>query len=203
MRKSILGEFGNQKPRAIVLDDSANARKMTARKLDKRGFDVFPCSNSSEFHAIWSPGTIDVIISDWDLSNDQDEDGDKILEEVRERDWDVPFVLISGKLSEADDRADVLERLLGSGSARFVQRGGGGIKEACDFAEDLIERRDLTLLKLILALRPAALEEAAISTTSGQVTAQAMLEKLVSKPAKSHEAERPIAAARSKIIKGS
>lgn len=203
MRKSILTEFGDQKPRAIVLDDNALARKMTARRLRARGFEVYPCSNSSEFHDVWSPGTIDVIISDWDLSHNEHEEGDKVLEEVRKRDWDVPFVLISGKLSEATDRAEVLERLLGSGSARFVQRGDNGIEEACEAAEDLIERRDLALLKVLLALRPAVLQGGAVQTSSGKVKTQTMLDKLVSKPAKSHDAERPIASARSRSITSS
>lgn len=203
MRKSISREFGTQQPRAIVLDDNPNARRMTARKLRTRGFHVVECANSAEFHQKWIPGTVDVIVSDWQLSHNEYEEGDRVLEEVRKRDWDVPFVLVSGKLDQARQRAGVLERLLESGSARFVERGDGGIEQACDLAEDLIERRDLTLLKIVLALRPAALVGAAVSTSSGEVTARDALEELVSKPAKSHDAERPIASARSKSAIGS
>jgi CheY-like chemotaxis protein len=202
MRKSIRQEFGQQAPRAIVLDDSVRARKMTARKLRGRGFQVVECANSADFRQAWKPGTVDVIISDWDLTHNEHEEGDKILEEVRQRDWDVPFVLISGKLGQAGQRAGVLERLLDNGSARFVQRGDGGIQEACNVAEDLIERRDLALLKVILGLRPAAMEGVAIPTSSGEVLAERMLEELVSLPAKSHDAERPLAFARSKKLTG-
>ena len=120
-----------------------------------------------------------------------------VLARVRNLDWDVPFVLVSGKLDQDDERARVLQHLLDNGSARFVKRGAGGIKEACDLAEDLIERRDLALLKMILALRPAALANASATTTSGKVSAQEVLGDLVSRPANSHNAGRPIAAARS------
>ncbi|MBA3578979.1 MAG: response regulator [Gemmatimonadaceae bacterium] len=196
MRKSIAKEFGDQRPRAIVLDDNPNARKMTARRLRNKKFHVIECANPAAFHAEWIPGTIDVIVSDWDLSHEPDDDGDRILASVRKRDWDVPFVLVSGKLYEATQRAEVLEHLLESQGAGFVRRGANGIKLACDLAEDLIERRDLVLLKVILALRPAALAGAVIPTTSGQQSAREALEDLVSKPAVSHDAGRPLAIAR-------
>src|SRR4051812_142450 len=123
MRHSILRDFGDQRPRAIVLDDNARARSMTGRRLRRIGFDVIECASASEFYSSWAPGTADVIIADWDLSNDPGESGDKILQQVRLRDWDVPFVLISGKLEDETDRANVLANLLGNGGAAFVGRG--------------------------------------------------------------------------------
>src|SRR5437868_4566250 len=123
---------------------------MTARRLRGRGFEVLECANSEEFREVWSPGTIDVIVSDWDLAHDTD--GDEILTAVRERDWDVPFVLVSGKLEEAKERAGVLETLLDNGGARFVKRGADTIREICEVAEDLVERRDQALVKVVLAL---------------------------------------------------
>jgi hypothetical protein len=156
----------------------------------------------NEFFAAWSPGTIDVIISDWELSHNENEGGDQVLATVRQRDWDVPFVLVSGKLDQAGRRADILENLLDSGNARFVERGDGAIQKACQAAEDLIERRDLTLLKVILALRPAALAGLSIPTSAGEVSAQQQLADLVSQPTKSHNAERPLAVVRSKRALG-
>src|SRR5260370_6106351 len=103
MRNSIRKEFGAQRPRAIVLDDNARARRMTARRLRSRGFEVAECKNPTEFLRDWKPGTVDVIVADWELSNNHSELGDKMLSSVRERDWDVPFVLVSGKLDQGAD----------------------------------------------------------------------------------------------------
>lgn len=196
MRRSILNEFGQRKPRALVLDDNANARKMTVRKLRQRGFETVECATTGEFFEIWKPGTVDVVIADWNLSNDPKEFGDKVLEAVRHQDWDVPFVLVSGRLNENTGRAKILERLLVQGGAAFVQRGDGGIATACDRAEDLIERRDLALLKLILPLRDGALANSQIKTATGAVTAQQLLDSIVVNPKASHDAERPIASNR-------
>jgi DNA-binding NtrC family response regulator len=198
MRESITLEFGDQRPRAIVLDDNANARRSTSRRLEREGFEVIECASADQFFKEWIPGTVDVIVSDWELSNKEEEGGDQVLASVRERDWDVPFVLISGKLDQASQRAEILENLLDSGNARFVERGDGAIQKACEAAEELIERRDLALLKVILALRPAALRSLSVPTSSGQVTARDQLAELVSQPTRSHEAGRPLAAARSK-----
>ena len=184
------------------MDDNPNARRMTSRRLRRRGFEVLECADTGEFYNTWIPGTVDVILSDWQLTHQEAENGDRVLAEVRKRDWDVPFVLISGKLEEASQRATVLEHLLDSGGARFVQRGDQGIQEACDVAEDLVERRDQALLRVILALRPEALAGTSLSTTAGEITAVRALEDLVSKPAVSHDAGRPIARARSKRILG-
>jgi len=193
VRKSILKEFGNRRPRAIVLDDSATARQMTARRLRSRGFQVLECVSADEFFQVWKPGTIDVVIADWQLSHDESQQGDQVLAAVRERDWDVPFVLVSGKLGENADRARVLEHLLASGSARFVRRGNEGIRKACESAEDLIERRDLALLKVILSLRDGALSGATVRTSSGEESVESLLGTVVAKPTASHDAERPIA----------
>ena len=199
MRVSILKEFGVRKPRAAVLDDNAHARRMTARQLRKRGFETVECATADEFLQVWKPGTVDVVIADWHLSNDPKENGDKMLEAVRKRDWDVPFVLISGQLDEDTERAKILQHLLNSGGATFVQRGDGGIRKACERAEDLIERRDLALLKLILALRSGALEGVHTKTSSGEQPVAKLLESIVSKPKASHNAERPIASNRSRF----
>jgi CheY-like chemotaxis protein len=196
MRNSIRKEFGDKCPRAIVLDDNARARRMTARRLRGRGFEVVECKNSTEFMHDWKPGTVDVIVADWQLSNNKSELGDQMLCSVRGRDWDVPFVLVSGKLDLGADRAPVLEKLLESGGARFVKRGTNGIRLACDEAEDLIERRDLALLKVILSLREGALNGATIQTTSGARSVGEVLEGIVSKPQASHDAGRPIAQVR-------
>ena len=195
MRGSIKKEFGSRRPRAIVLDDRKASRKMIARHLKSRGFDVAECASVPAFLQLWMPGTADVIVADWQLSSKPMENGDRVLEQVRERDWDVPFVLVSGKLVEDTDRARVLARLLESGGARFVRRGSSGIRKIGDESEDLMERRDLALVKMILALRESALNGDSIPTTSGGQSAAQLLEDIVSRPAASHDAGRPVAQA--------
>lgn len=166
-----------------------------ARHLKGRGFEVLECPTVQAFEECWIPGTVDVIVADWQLSSKETEHGDRVLEKVRARDWDVPFVLISGKLEEDAERVDVLARLLENGGARFVRRGSSGFRKVGDEAEDLIERRDLALLKVILSMREGAISGATIQTTSGDQSAAELLEEVVSRPAKSHEAERPVAQA--------
>jgi len=192
MNPTIAREFGEQKPRAFVLDDSARARIMTGRHLHERGFEVIECKSVEEFRAKWRPGTADVVVADWHLS--ATDRGQEVLEEIRQRDWDVPFVLVSGRLDEdADNRAGVLARLLESGGARFVRRGENGIARACDEAEALLERRDLALLRVILSFRPAALAGQEVLTSSGTQSVASMLEQIVSEPSASHQAEHPVA----------
>src|SRR4051812_2364761 len=105
MRKAIQKEFGDHKPRAIVLDDKTSTRHMTARLLRRRGFETAEYATADDFLAAWKPGTADVIVADWRLSNDPKKFGDEMLKAVRNRDWDVPFVLISGQLDQDAKRA--------------------------------------------------------------------------------------------------
>jgi len=158
---------------------------------------VEECATVEQFEESWKPGMVDVIVADWQLAQDDSQHGDRVLADVRARDWDVPFVLVSGKLGEDLRRARVLQVLLEEGSARFVKRGDNGIRRVCEDAEDLIERRDLTLLKVILSLRKAAEAGSAIQTSTGPQLVSKRLASLVLKPKASHDAVRPIASLRS------
>lgn len=198
MRASIRKEFADSPLRAVVLDDRVATRRMIARHLRRRGFEVLEFATVGAFYNQWLPGTADVIVADWQLSNKETENGDRILEQVRERDWDVPFVLVSGQLAVDSTRLGVIGRLLESGGARFVERGSvergsSAIRKVGEEAEALIERRDLALLKVILSLRPGALSGATIQTSSGSRSAAKLLEDVVSRPEASHDAERPVA----------
>lgn len=193
MRSTLKREFGAQKPRAIVLDDHAGSRGATGLRLRRKGFHVDEFATIGSFFEQWRPGTVDVIVADWQLSDDPELGGDYVLRHVRELDWSVPFVLVSGKLADDHKRADVLEALLSGGSAAFVTRGSGGIAEACDVAEALVEKRDVALSKVILAIRPAALAGAVLQTSSGPVSAQEMLSRLVASPESFRTAGAPVA----------
>lgn len=200
MKKSLLAEFAGRKPKAIVLDDHAGSRAMTARKLRQQGFDVRECASVEEFNTVWSPGMFDVIVADWQLSSARSDHGDKVLSKVRKKDWDVPFVLVSGKLGDDDRRVKVLQTLLDEGSARFVRRGSGGITKVCEEATALLERRDSTLLKVILALRDAAEQGEGYRTSAGYRAVKDQLAELVARPDLSHNTVRPLASVRSEQI---
>lgn len=198
MRESLAKEYGSQLPRAIVLDDDQKARAIMTRALQRTGFEVAKCKSFADFRDVWKPGMADVIVADWQLSHIPEEHGDRVLEWVRSRDWDVSFVLISGRLGEAEPRVEVVEKLLESGGAAFVPRGESGFEMACEKAQDLIERRDMSLLKSILLFRKAADEGVTLSTSSGETTAEEFLAELVVQPDRTHNFLRPVSSSRGK-----
>jgi CheY-like chemotaxis protein len=204
VRPSLMSEYGNQRPRALVLDDDDTSSRMLRAVLEPRGFDVQNCKNHAEFRKTWAPGFFDVIIADWHLAKDMR--GERVLREVRERDWDVPFVLISGRLEEANIRSQVLQELLERGQAMFVRRGAesgaDGYTLACDAAEALLERRDASVVRTILSLRPAALRNDELPASSGTVSARAQLEEVVKSSAAALWAARPLAEAIAKRRRG-
>lgn len=197
MKESIAAEFKGREPRAIVLDDNARSRVSIARELRNNGFCVKDCETVSEFMDLWAPGMFDLIVADWQLSERTAEHGDKVLEEVRRRDWDVPFVLISGKLDEHENLSKVLQVLLDQGQARFIMRGDDGFEKITEEASELLERRDSTLLKVILALRDAADQGKTFKTTTGQQKVIDQLADLVASPISSHDTIRPLSNVRS------
>jgi CheY-like chemotaxis protein len=200
VRAEVAAEFGGFLPRAIVLDDHNGSRRATALSLQERGFEVFECETVDEFNRYWSPGMVDLIVADWQLSDH--EHGDEVLADVRLRDWDVPLVLVSGKLDEDEFRVKVLEVLLGLGGSKFVARGADGIEKACDEGEALIERRDMTLLKVVLALRQGAREDAVIQSSNGPVTVKSELARLVAAPSAMHKSLNELTSIRSRRLLG-
>ncbi len=198
MKGSVSDDFDGRQPKAIVLDDHRLSRQSISRRLRGQGFHVEECASVDEFLAVWWPGMYDLIVADWQLSARLSIYGDKVLEEVRRRDWDVPFVLVSGKLdeAEADRRASVFQGLLHQHNAGFVVRGEDGIDKVYEEATRLLERRDTTLLSIILDLRDAAEKGVVIKTTSGDLPVKEQLAELVADPEFSHDALRPLSKAR-------
>jgi len=201
MKDSIELDFKGRQPRAIVLDDNDRSRISIARELKHSGFIVQDCETVAQFFDIWAPGMFDLIVADWQLSERPSDHGDKVLERVRAIDWDVPFVLISGKLDEHHNLSSVLQVLLDQGQARFVVRGDDVFGKIREEALQLMERRDSTLLKVILALRDAADEGASFRTTTGQQAVKKQLADLVASPVSSHDSLRPLSNVRSARFK--
>lgn len=203
MKDSVAADFGGRPPRAIVLDDNERSRVSIARELRSNGFEVRDCETVAEFQDIWAPGMFDLIVADWQLSEKPLEHGDRVLEEIRRRDWDVPFVLISGQLEETERLSAVLQVLLDQGQARFVERGVDGIQRVAEEAMLLLERRDSTLLKVILALRDAADEGLGFQTTKGSQSVLEQLAELVANPDVSHGTIHGLSGVRSSRFKSS
>jgi CheY-like chemotaxis protein len=197
VRAEVAAEFKGFIPRAIVLDDHNGSRKATASLLRERGFEVIECETVEEFNRQWAPGMVDLIVADWQLDTDR---GDQVLAEVRMRDWDVPLVLVSGKLNEDEFRVKVLEVLLELGGSRFVARGENGIDDACNEGEALIERRDMTLLRVVLSLRQGALANATMNSSNGPISFKDELARLVAAPAEIHKSLNELTALRSSRV---
>ena len=191
MSKVILKEFGKTKPRAIVLDDEDRVRLTMASELQSEGFEVIECADLAKFETEWAPGMFDLIVADWDLS--QLVHGDEVLRAIRERDWDVPFILVSGRLNEDDKKSEVFGSMLSQGSCDFVERGDDAIARICEKAFQLLEKRDLALLRLILRFRSGAIRDLKIQSSSGPVGGKEILAELVRDPASSHDGEGPLA----------
>lgn len=183
--------FAQDRPRALLLDDDEGSRAVLGRTFSQGGFEAVLCDSVERFEELWSPGMFDVIVADWDLAKYKY--GDEVLISVRERDWDVPFVLISGRLDEDCRKSKVLLQLLSSSGSRFVERGDDGFEKVFKAAIELIERRDLVLLKLILKFRKEVTDGASVETSTGPLMVKTLLEEVVRNADMSYDTEEPIA----------
>jgi len=145
MRASIKKEFGDSRPRAIVLDDSASARSMTARRLRKRGFEVVECSNVADFQDVWKPGSLTSLLPTG-------------IYLMTNRSMGIVYWKMFARATGTCRLCLCLEswirvpqgpryyKISCKAAGRGCRRGDNGIKRACDDAEDLIERRILVCL---------------------------------------------------------
>ena len=80
-------------PRILVVDDEAPLLRATKRILTSAGYDVTTAANGREAIDIILHATFDVIVSDIAMP---ELDGIQLLRTVRQRDLDVPVVLMTG-----------------------------------------------------------------------------------------------------------
>ena len=85
--------------RILLLEDNADDAALEARALSQAGFECAweRVDNERAFTASLDTGRYDVILSDYDLPTFN---GLRALQIVRERELDVPFILVSGALGE-------------------------------------------------------------------------------------------------------
>src|SRR5262245_40393922 len=132
--------------RVLVVDDDPSAGRALARVFERKGFLVDTVESYEQGLEAFHAGFFDLVIADWDLAAEPERKGDALFCALRERDWEVPMILLSGQLpvAGAGERAETLQSIMNYGAVKFVERGQGYdrvIKEA----QDLLRRRDTAL----------------------------------------------------------
>jgi EAL domain-containing protein (putative c-di-GMP-specific phosphodiesterase class I) len=86
------------KARVLVVDDEHMMRKLLARLLQKRGYDVITTGDGSSQNTrdVIARGGFDLVITDLHMP---EFDGMKVLRMVRERDPDLPVILVTAEPS--------------------------------------------------------------------------------------------------------
>jgi DNA-binding response OmpR family regulator len=159
----------------LLVDDDKRTSTLLARRLRTLRFEVHQADSFDSAIECFNAGFVDIVIADWDLEADHKKRGDALFEALRSRDWEVPLVLVSGKMTLDKERASTLAHVLQCGSAAFVERGQG-FDKIIAAARDLLSRRDVALTGVIHKLRSTS---ASIPTTDGRLTSKKILADLL------------------------
>jgi two-component system response regulator CpxR len=96
------------KPKRTILCVDDNEQSLSIRKvmLETRGYRVVACVTAEEALEIFQRGGIDLVLSDFVLPG---QDGQKLIEQVKNLSPHTPAILFSGKVRcyDRDCRADV------------------------------------------------------------------------------------------------
>jgi PAS domain S-box-containing protein len=82
------------KPKLLYIEDDDRQRRSLTKQLRSRGFTVTPSKSGRTALGLFERRRFDVILCDLNMPR---MDGGKILEKVRRRDGDIPFILLSAK----------------------------------------------------------------------------------------------------------
>lgn len=104
----------------LCVDDDPDLLALTATHLERTddAFDVTTTTDPNEALELLSRTACDCVVSDYDMPS---MDGLALLESVRERHPDLPFILFTGKGSE-----EVASEAIASGVTDYLQKGAGG-----------------------------------------------------------------------------
>jgi hypothetical protein len=122
---------------------------------------------------------VDAVIADWNLDPRAKKKGDALFDAIRRRDWEVPLILVSGKLEEEHEKAQTLDRVMDCGAVQFVERGDGAYDEIVRSLRELLARRDVALTEMIRRLRAT---RGTIPTSSGRAGSERVLQELLRDP---------------------
>ncbi len=96
-----------RKGHILVVDDEPNVLITYRLILQQRGYEVSAAVSSEEARQILGEKTIDLLLCD--LSLEKQENGFDVIDFARQRDADMPAVLLTGYATpEANDRAQEL-----------------------------------------------------------------------------------------------
>ena len=81
----------------MVVDDHESTRETVSEVIEREGHRSLTAADAAEAIDLFDKGNVDVVFTDYRLP---DRDGLEVLKEVRERNSDVPVVLITGHGSD-------------------------------------------------------------------------------------------------------
>src|ERR1019366_10642473 len=87
------GTAGAKRGRILIVDDEESLRRVIGRMLTADGYDVAMAADGEAAAQALVDGSFDVVLSDIDMPRMT---GGPLLETVRQRDQDVPVVLMTG-----------------------------------------------------------------------------------------------------------
>ncbi|QLD90165.1 PAS domain S-box protein [Natronomonas salina] len=100
--------------RVLHVDDDDLFRDLATRHLEREGLDVTTVGGASSALDALEEVDVDCVVSDFDMPG---ADGLELLEAVRERDPDLPFVLFTGKGSE-----EIASEAISAGVTDYLQK---------------------------------------------------------------------------------
>jgi DNA-binding response OmpR family regulator len=159
----------------LLVDDDPKTLAQLGRRLRREGYEVWPSPSFDRALATFKAGQVDAVIADWDLDPRTKKKGDALFDAIRRRDWEVPLILVSGKLGQEHEKADTLDRVMDCGAVQFVARGEG-YDEIVRSLRELLARRDVALTELIRRLRAT---HGTIPTSSGRAGSAQVLKELL------------------------
>ncbi len=77
----------------MVVDDHASTRDTVSEVIEREGHKAVAAADAKEAVELFERGRVDVVLTDYRLP---DRDGLEVLREIRDRDADVPVVMITG-----------------------------------------------------------------------------------------------------------
>ena len=118
--------------RVLLVDTDRETAGALAEALerDRDGVEVLLESEPDSALERFEAGHVDCVVSEYDLPGG---DGVGLLEAVRERDGDVPFVLFTGSGDEA-----VASRAVSAGVTEYVRKSGGGVEAVAERVRSLL-----------------------------------------------------------------
>lgn len=106
--------------RVLVVDDDADIRQLVATWLEVGGYEVLSVEDGATALALLDAGPVDVILTDIRMPGMS---GIEFLKHVRERDLDVPVLLVTG-----DPRLETAIEAVEYGAARYLLKPVAGAR---------------------------------------------------------------------------